>query len=204
MHLLFHPGWAVALAILGAYLMGSIPFGVLFARGRGVDLKKVGSGNIGATNVARALGKRIGVVVLLCDAAKGFAPVFLCKVGLEPRLAHGTWLTAAVGFAAFLGHLAPVWLGFRGGKGVATGGGIFLALSPPAVLMAVLGFVLTYTVTRLASLGSLVATTLLIPALHWAGADGAYLADAGGMWLLIVIKHRPNIERLIRREEPRT
>src|SRR5262245_27706617 len=125
----------VVAAVLGAYLVGSIPFGVLFARARGIDLRKGGSGNSGATNAARALGKRIGIVVFLCDAAKGLVPVLLAARFVGPA-EGGDWAVAAVGAAAFVGHLAPPWLRFRGGKGVATAFGVFLAISPVAALAA--------------------------------------------------------------------
>ncbi|MSP59146.1 MAG: glycerol-3-phosphate 1-O-acyltransferase [Myxococcales bacterium] len=188
-------------ALLGAFLLGSIPFGVVFARARGVDLRKVGSGNIGATNAARALGKHLGVIVLLCDAAKGWLPVLLARHYLEARVVHGEFLVAGVGVAAFLGHLAPPWLGFRGGKGVATGLGVFLALSVWPALIAVACFVAVYAMARVSSLGSLVAATAVLPALFLFDAPTAYLAAAGTMWVLIVWKHRSNIERLLKHAE---
>src|SRR5262249_41045323 len=111
--------------VVAAYLAGSIPFGVLFARARGVDLRQVGSGNIGATNASRALGKKIGALVFLCDAAKGTAPVLLARWRLGES-GQASWWVAGVGAAAFVGHLASPWLRFRGGKGVATAFGVFV------------------------------------------------------------------------------
>ena len=181
--------------VLLGYLAGSIPFGVIVGKLRGVDIRAVGSGNIGATNAARALGKPLGVVVLLCDAAKGAVPVLIAAHYLDP------WGTAAVGGAAFVGHLAPPWLGFRGGKGVATAFGVFLALAPLATAGAAAVFVVAYALTRTASVGSLLATTVFVPAVWWATHDPARAALAAFMWLLIVIKHRGNIGRLWRREE---
>jgi glycerol-3-phosphate acyltransferase PlsY len=189
----------VAVAVVLAYLAGSIPFGVVFAKARGIDLRQVGSGNIGATNAARALGKGLGILVFLCDAAKGWLPTLLARQLLAP--VAGPWAVAAVGAAAFIGHLAPPWLGFRGGKGVATAFGVFLAISPPAALAAGAVFAVLYATTRIASIGSLAAATLVLPALYLLGAPPASLALAGFMWLLIVWKHRGNIGRLLRREE---
>jgi glycerol-3-phosphate acyltransferase PlsY len=189
------------LFVLGGYLAGSIPFGVLFARARGVDLRTIGSGNIGATNVARALGRPLGIVVFLCDAAKGFAPMLAARLLLAPRMEHGAWVVAAVGVAAFLGHLFPPWLAFRGGKGVATAFGVFLALSVYPSLIAGACFVVTWAVTRISSVGSMVAATLFVPALWYFGADRAYLAAAIAMWALILFKHRSNIGRLLRGQE---
>lgn len=192
--------FAVAAVVVG-YLAGSIPFGVLFARARGIDLRKVGSGNIGATNAARALGKRLGIVVFLCDAAKGYGPVMAARWLFEARMMHGASVVAAVGAAAFLGHLTSPFLGGKGGKGVATGFGVFLALSVYPALLGAAAFVLLYALTRISSLGSLAGATVVLPALWYFGADVAYLAVSGFMWVLIVVKHRGNIERLLRREE---
>src|SRR4051812_1167920 len=120
----------VVLAVIVAFLAGSIPFGVLFARARGVNIREHGSGNIGATNAAHVLGKKVGALVLLCDAAKGALPVLGARWLMPQRLPGDdwTWGVAAVGLAAFIGHLAPPWLRFRGGKGVATGFGVMVAL----------------------------------------------------------------------------
>jgi glycerol-3-phosphate acyltransferase PlsY len=193
----------VGLAVLGAYLLGSIPFGVVFGRLRGVDLRSRGSGNIGATNAARVLGKKAGAIVLLCDAAKGWLPVWAAARWLAPIAPWGYWAVAAVGAAAFLGHLAPPWLRFRGGKGVATALGVFLALAPGPTLVAVLVFVLVYALWRIASLGSLCAVTAFLPALWlWRGRREE-LALAALVWLLIVAKHHGNIARLFRHAENR-
>ena len=126
--------WGIDVAIVAAaFLLGSIPFGVLLARRRGVDLKKVGSGNIGATNAARALGKKAGGVVLLLDTLKAFVPTLLAARWLAPGRPE---LAAATGFAAFVGHIYSPWLRFRGGKGVACALGAFLALAPLATAVA--------------------------------------------------------------------
>ncbi|HET6610430.1 MAG TPA: glycerol-3-phosphate 1-O-acyltransferase PlsY [Kofleriaceae bacterium] len=189
-----------ALFVAGAYLLGSIPFGLLFARLRGVDIRAVGSGNIGATNVARNLGKRLGVVVLLCDALKGALPVALAlAIGLGDRA--GDAALAVTGGAAICGHCFPVWLKFRGGKGVATAFGVFLAASPLAALAGFLAFAILYALTRVASIGSLGAA-LVIPAFiavtdrpQW--QLGLALFGAA----IVIFKHRKNVARLLHGNE---
>ncbi len=184
-----------------AYLLGSIPFGVVIASARGIDLRQVGSGNIGATNAARALGKALGAVVLLLDAAKGFVPVLLARL-LLARAPHSECLLATTALCAFLGHLFPVFYGFRGGKGVATALGVFLALSPLAALGALVVYALVYAVTRTSSLGSLTAAVAFVPLLYFlAGRSRVLLALAVLLVLMIVASHRENIRRLIKREE---
>ena len=184
-----------------AYLLGSIPFGVVVARARGVNLRQVGSGNIGATNAARALGKGLGGVVLLLDALKGFVPVLLARL-LLARAPYGECLLATTALAAFLGHLFPVFYGFRGGKGVATALGVFLALSPLAALGALVVYALVYAVTRTSSLGSLSAAVAFVPLLYFLSARSrVLLALAVLLVLMIFASHRENIRRLLRREE---
>ena len=142
--------------IVLAYLLGSLPLGVLLSRLKGQDPRKVGSGNIGATNVMRAAGKTLGAVTLIGDALKGFLPVSLAIwFGLPGPV------VAASGLAAFVGHLFPIYLGFKGGKGIATALGIFLALNPFAVLIAIAVFALVLDKWRYVSLGSLVGTVLM-------------------------------------------
>src|SRR5262249_36247002 len=150
-------------AVVVAYLLGSIPFGVVVAHFRHVDLRQVGSGNIGATNAARALGRKLGALVLVLDAAKAYFPLQLCRtlfhLGRPPFRgdARQYWILAAVGFAAFLGHLYPIFLRGKGGKGVATGLGIFLALAPLCAGIAAAVWAGLYVVLRISSVGSLVA-----------------------------------------------
>jgi len=186
----------IGLPLVG-YLLGSIPFGVVFARARGVDLRTIGSGNIGATNVARALGKKLGGVVLLLDALKGFAPVLAARL-LARDAAHGDWVVAATALAAFLGHLFPVTLRFRGGKGVATALGVFLALSPLAAVGAGLVYAAVYAVWRISSLGSLVAAGAFVPLVHLAtGGKTVITLLAAVIYLMILVTHRENIRRLL-------
>jgi glycerol-3-phosphate acyltransferase PlsY len=187
----------LALAVVAAaFLLGSIPFGVLLARARGVDLKKVGSGNIGATNAARALGKKAGAVVLLLDTFKAWLPT---AAALWLRL--GPEVAAAAGFAAFAGHIFSPWLKLKGGKGVACGLGAFLALSPAAAGIAGAVCVVVVVTTRLGSLGSLVGSAALVPALLALHEPRPYVILAGVMFVLILWRHRENIDRMLHRRE---
>ena len=192
----------LALLIAAAYLLGSVPFGLLIARLRGVDLRQVGSGNIGATNVYRCVGKRWGIAAFALDAVKGFVPAF----GF-PMLAAGApdWLGLACGVAAVAGHNWPVWLRFRGGKGVSTSAGMLLGLAPAAAGIGFAVFAATVLLTRFVSLGSILAA-LAVPAayLGMRGTENRLLAGAlVAMGLLVVVKHRANIKRLLAGTEPR-
>jgi acyl phosphate:glycerol-3-phosphate acyltransferase len=185
---------------LGAYLLGSIPFGVVVARIKGVDLRQVGSGNIGATNVARALGKGWAILVLAADAAKGFVPVWLGR-----RLDLPPAVVALAGFIAITGHMFTLFLRGRGGKGVATSLGVALALSPPAALLGFGVYILVFVATRLSSLGSLLGVwtfSTFITVGH--GFPRPYVALAIGGAALVTLRHRQNIARLLRGEEKRT
>ena len=194
----------LALVALG-YLAGSVPFGLLPTRAlAGVDVRQVGSGNIGATNVGRAAGKGAGFATLILDAAKGALPVLAARAFLEPAGLGGEAWPAAAGVAAFLGHLFPPWLGFRGGKGVATALGASLALSPWVALLAVLAFAVTLAATRIVSVGSLAgaATCAAGMLLAQGGRSPATWATAF-MAAAIGVRHKGNIARLARGEEPR-
>jgi glycerol-3-phosphate acyltransferase PlsY len=191
----------VALVVVG-YLSGSVPFGLVLGKlVLGVDVRQVGSGNIGATNVARAGGKGMGVLVLVLDAAKAIVPILVARAVLADRPGAEAW-TVAVAVAAFLGHLFPPWLGFRGGKGVATGLGIFLVLAPWAALAGVIAYLAVYLATRMSSAGSLSGTALC--------SAGTFLLYGprspvpwGGLVIaaLVFIRHKDNIRRIIRGEE---
>lgn len=188
-------GLYVGVAVFG-YLMGSIPYGLLLTRLAGMgDIRSIGSGNIGATNVLRTGNKKLAAATLLLDGLKGFFAVFL--VGL---VAHHGMLVA--GLTAVLGHLFPVWLGFKGGKGVATGFGVFYAIAwPLGVICCLVWLAAAYTL-RYSSLSALIACAVApVAALFLAGAlpAEAVLVIAA----LIYWKHRPNIQRLVRGEEPR-
>jgi acyl phosphate:glycerol-3-phosphate acyltransferase len=181
-----------------AYLCGSIPFGLLIARARtGKDVRTVGSGNIGATNVARAAGKGAALLTLVLDAAKGLLPVLLAAhfaAGASPLL------LPACAVAAVIGHCFPVWLRFRGGKGVATGLGVSLALAPWAALAGALTWLAFYKLLRISSVGSLagVAVSLAVAAFT---ADRAAISGLAAVALIILVRHAGNIQRLLRRQE---
>jgi glycerol-3-phosphate acyltransferase PlsY len=188
------------LLIAGAYLAGSIPFGILLARAKAIDLRQVGSGNIGATNVARAMGKGWAVAVLTADAAKGFVPVWLGR-----RLGLPGWAIAAAGGAAIVGHMFTLFLRGRGGKGVATSLGVALALSPIAALIGFGAYVLAFATMRLSSLGSLLGvwTFSLLFVLREAPARPLIALALGGA-ALVTLRHRENIGRLVRGDEKKT
>jgi len=188
------------LLVLGSYLIGSIPFGLVLGKVAGIDVRAAGSGNIGATNVARLVGKKLGVLTLVCDALKAILPMLAADWLLENGGQRELWV-ALCGGAAFLGHLYPLYLKFRGGKGVATALGIFLYLAPVAALLDLLVFVGVVYNWGHVSLGSLTAA-LLIPGLVWLLTGSVSKSVlAFGIGALIWVKHRDNIGRLMRHEE---
>jgi glycerol-3-phosphate acyltransferase PlsY len=184
--------------VIVAYLIGSIPFGYLIVRGKiGADIRQTGSGGTGATNVSRRAGKVAGVLTLVLDALKGSAAVLIAE------LTHSDWIIAAAAIAVLVGHIFPVWLGFRGGKGVATGAGVFLVLAPVALLCAGVLFLAIVFFTRYVSLGSIVAAAT-IPLFVWLQNDSRPLLIAAILGaLLIVFAHRGNIGRLAHGTEAR-
>ncbi len=194
-----------ALAILAGYLLGSIPFGLLLGKlARGRDVRQAGSGNIGAANVARVVGASAGLATLLLDAGKGAAAVWLAGIATRAQI---DWEVAA-GIAAILGHLFPVWLKFRGGRGVATAAGVFLLIGPLAVAGAAAVWLIAMLVWRYASLSSIFAATALPVLMYWLYAPGYHppqTVSFGAILaaLLVIWRHRPNLERLVAGTEPR-
>jgi len=186
------------LAVLAAYLMGSIPFAQLLSRRRGVDLRRVGSGNVGASNVLRTLGVRPAVLAMMLDAVKGTVAVLVAQ-----RLTNGVAAPVMAGLASMVGHVYPVWLRFRGGKGVATAAGAFAVLAPVAAAVAAGAFLLTVALTRFISVGSMVAALTLAA---WAIASDAPTIVGIGAAIgaaLVLIGHRANVERLVAGTERR-
>jgi glycerol-3-phosphate acyltransferase PlsY len=187
------------MAILVAYGIGSMPFAWLLARRWGAnDLRRVGSGNVGAANVFRASGATAGLLVALLDVAKGAASVVLAD-----RLGGGGGTLAAAGMAAIVGHVYPVWLHFRGGKGVATACGVFAILTPAATVPALAVFVSTVWLTKYVSLGSVLATLALPPIAYATGSPVPVVIVACTASGLIVFRHRSNVVRLRRGTERR-
>ncbi|MGH7540874.1 MAG: glycerol-3-phosphate 1-O-acyltransferase PlsY [Gemmatimonadota bacterium] len=183
--------------LIAAYLVGSFPTSHLAGRWAGVDLRERGSGNLGGTNVYRVLGGRPAVVVLTIDLLKGFVPVWLFSQW-DGR--PGGW-AVAYGAAALAGHIYPVWTRFRGGKGVATAAGTLLGLAPIAVVIAALVWTGTLLLTRLASVASLLAATLVPLLARGSGAPGHVVLYALLIGAVVWWTHRHNVVRLVRGEE---
>lgn len=189
---------------LGAFLLGSIPTGYLVARVKGIDIRRHGSGNIGATNVFRTLGKPLGILVFVIDALKGFAAVWLGQHSGD----GSAWTGIVCAVAAIAGHNYTPWLGFKGGKGIATSAGVLLALMPWAVLAIAMVWILVFRISRYVSLASICAAAALplaVAALWYAGCGGngpllgfALLISALAIW-----RHRSNMARLRAGTEPR-
>lgn len=187
--------------ILASYLIGAVPFGLLIGRLVGADVRMAGSGNIGATNVGRVLGKKLGILTLLCDVTKGFLPVWAAAHLLPSSSANRELIVVSCGLAAVVGHMFPLYLKFKGGKGVATALGVFLALSPWSILISVLVFAAAVAGSGYVSVGSLVASGL-IPLWLWImGESSPILVAAIAIVFLIWCKHSSNIGRLLRGEE---
>lgn len=182
----------IALVLFGAYLLGSIPFAFLIARRwRGIDLRRSGSGNVGATNVMRTAGTRSAMAAVALDIIKGAAVVVLAN-----KAAPGAVAPSAAGVAAIVGHIYPVWLRFRGGKGVATAFGVFGMLAPVGAMVCFCCFLGTVWATKYVSLGSLVATLALAPLAYLTDAPRPVVAAALATAVLVVGRHRSNLSRL--------
>ena len=188
-----------ALAIVTfAYVIGSVPFAFLLARRRGVDLRRVGSFNVGATNVLRTSGVRDALIAMGLDAMKGVAAVVVAQ-----GVTAGAAAPVAAGLASIIGHVYPVWLGFRGGKGVATAAGVFAVLAPMALVVAGSVFILVVWLTRYISAGSLAAAVTLAVTAAATSAPAVVTAGAAGAALIIGYRHRENVSRLMAGTERR-
>jgi acyl-phosphate glycerol 3-phosphate acyltransferase len=204
-------GLLLCLVALAAYLVGAIPFGYLIGRARGVDIRRQGSGNIGATNVGRFLGLRWGVVVFLLDFAKGAGPVLVAGLLPAPidRDLPPHSLRVLAGIAAFVGHIFPVYLGFRGGKGVATGAGVITMLVPLLTLFVVLGWAIVLAATRYMSLAALTAAVLLfvlrlvLCGEPWSESEFVVTLFCILGSALVILRHASNIRRLLAGTEHR-
>ncbi|HSJ01078.1 MAG: glycerol-3-phosphate 1-O-acyltransferase PlsY [Verrucomicrobium sp.] len=207
--------WVAAfLAIALAYFCGSLPFGYWAGLLRGVDIRKHGSGNIGATNVIRVLGKKTGIPVFILDMLKGLLPTLYAQWWLSSLGAGPTFITTVAvicAAASVIGHSFTFWLGFKGGKGVATSAGAFLGLAPWALLVAIVVWVVVFFATRYVALASIFAAislpiSMFFIMLYGGGLNvGAYILLALGvmMGLLVVVRHRSNIQRMLAGTESR-
>lgn len=188
----------IYLLVLWSFLMGSIPVGLIVAKLKGVDLRKVGSGNIGATNVLRTMGKRPALITLAGDMLKGLIPVFISGYILDDPLYSGI-----VGLAAILGHDFSIFLKFRGGKGVATSIGVILAYSPLVSVLTVLVWIIVVFMTRYSSMGAIVSFMLLPLNIYVFDYSNERFLISIFITLLILFKHRENIGRLLSGREPK-
>jgi glycerol-3-phosphate acyltransferase PlsY len=203
-----------ALTALAAYLLGSIPTGFLVASAKGIDIRSVGSGNIGATNAMRVLGKPAGIFVLLMDALKGFGAVAL-TINYHPHLATA-WpavfpgtaearfnLAVFAGVCAVLGHNYTCWLKFKGGKGIATTAGVYFALAPLSVSIALGVWMIVFVTTRYVSMASIAAAVALPAAVWWSQTNLFLGVVTTALGVLAIVKHKANIQRLINGTENR-
>jgi glycerol-3-phosphate acyltransferase PlsY len=190
--------------ILFAYLLGSIPFGLILVKlFKSTDIREIGSGNIGATNVRRVAGWGLGIVTLACDILKGAVPVYLAgRFAGEGLACSDIWVSLAA-VSAFFGHLFPVYLKFKtGGKGVATAAGCFAVISPPALAIALAVFLLAVGISKRVSLGSLSAAAVLPAGVMWAQRSMLLTGCALIISALVLFRHRDNISRLLAGTEP--
>lgn len=202
----------ILLCLAGAFLCGSLPFGYWAGKLRGIDIRQHGSGNIGATNVIRVCGKGIGLPVFALDMAKGWLPVVLAGRFAAAAVTNAEALTAVgvgAGLAAILGHMFTPWLGFKGGKGVATAAGVLLGIAPVAMFVALAAWIIVVFTTKFVSLASIVAV-LAVPtamavqmwrAAHW---NAVLLGFGILLAILVIARHRANIQRLIAGTENKT
>ena len=213
------PVLAYIIVAVAAYLLGSIPTGYLVAKAKGIDIRSTGSGNIGATNAMRVLGKPAGIFVMLVDCGKGFAACFLVGIFYIPEIYRLRILNldqtehsqVIAGIFVVLGHNYTCWLKFKGGKGIATTAGVYLALAPIALGIALAVFILTVLITRYVSLGSIIAAIVLPIAvwsnrenLAWSNRENIFLESVTiALSLLAIYKHKSNIKRLMAGTESR-
>ena len=197
--------WPGIIYVAAAFLSGSIPWSWLLGKFRGIDIRNEGSGNTGATNLFRVCGRGIGITGLLLDALKGALPVLAAKHGIPGVLSPvGDWLLALTAIVAVIGHVFSPWLGWRGGKGVATTLGVLLILSPLTLASGLFAFVLALSITRYVSLGSIFAAVVVIPSV--------FIFEPGRLpvqiiiclvAVLVIVRHKSNIVKLLRGEENR-
>ncbi len=186
------------LLLISGYILGSVLFGDIIAKAKGVDLRKIGSGNVGATNVRRALGKKYGILVFILDAFKGFIPTYLSLLLLENE-----WHIAFVALSPIVGHIFPIFYRLKGGKGVATSFGVILALSPLSAFICLLIWVGVLYISKYVSLASMIAVASSPFVLAFSRSSFPYVILAIIVTLLVIFSHRSNISRLIAGKEHR-
>jgi acyl phosphate:glycerol-3-phosphate acyltransferase len=186
------------LAVTLGYFVGSIPFAYLLSRHRGIDLRRAGSGNVGASNVLRTTGVRAAVLAMALDGVKGTLAVLMAHL-----LSAGPVATVVAAFASVVGHVYPVWLRFRGGKGVATAAGAFAVLAPEALGIASVVFVITVIVTRFISVGSIAGALTLVIVAAVSDVPGGVAIGATASTIVIIYRHRGNLARLVAGTERR-
>jgi glycerol-3-phosphate acyltransferase PlsY len=189
---------STVLVVVLAYLLGSIPFAFLLSRQQGVDLRQAGSGNVGASNVLRTTGVRAAVLAMLLDVAKGTIAVLVAQL-----LATDLAAAVAAAFVSIVGHVYPIWLRFRGGKGVATAAGAFAVLAPSATIAAVSVFLISVTVTRFVSVGSVAAALTLVFVAAVGDTSDVVALGATASAVIVIYRHRENLARLIAGTERR-
>ena len=193
--------------MIAAYLLGSLPTGYLAGKIRGVDIRKVGSGNMGATNVFRVLGRTAGIVVLVLDGLKGYAAciwlVDLARLWLAVPAEHLETVRIVAGICAVLGHNYTCWLGFKGGKGIATSAGVYAALAPVSVTISIATWAIAFVLTRYVSIAS-IAAAVALPVAVWLLSSSLLLQIVTtALGLMAILKHRGNIQRLLKGTENR-
>lgn len=193
-----HEAGILTALLAAAYLVGSIPTGLLLGKAYGIDVRKEGSGNIGATNLYRTVGRKVGVITLIGDCLKGLIPVLAVKYSTLPS-DYAAW----VGLAAFCGHVFSLFLKFKGGKGVATALGVFLALAPMAVAIAIAVFAAFMSAWRYVSLGSIAAAAVMPVAVALRGGGRSLVVVTLLIAVIVIIRHHENIRRLISGTENR-
>jgi glycerol-3-phosphate acyltransferase PlsY len=185
-----------------AYLIGSIPFGLIFAKSQGIDIRSQGSGNIGATNVARVMGKKIGLLTLFFDLSKGLLPIIFARFYFE-SVPERDLIISLMGFFAIMGHCYPVFLKFKGGKGVATAAGVFLGICPMAAGVGFAMFMLMFQICRIVSVSSITASISIPFAVYLCCPSDIFFKMALISSIIIIYKHKENIMRLLNGEEKR-
>jgi len=197
--------WPGIFYVLFAFLSGSIPWSWILGKFRGIDIRQEGSGNTGATNLFRVCGRGVGMVGLFLDAIKGVLPIVAAKYGIA-GFTHpaGQWALAAASIVAVLGHVFSPWLGFSGGKGVATALGVLLVLSPLTVALALGVFILSLSITRYVSFGSISAALVMIPSVFFLEPGNHSVQMVICLFaVIIIVRHKSNITRLLKGEENR-